>query len=57
MTDRFVSIGKAMHQGKILPPLELYKVKQLPDGSTPPPPSEYFVVDGHHCVAMARKLG
>ncbi|MGI8912412.1 MAG: hypothetical protein ACR2JY_01260 [Chloroflexota bacterium] len=57
MTDRFVSIGKAMHQGKILPPLELYKVKQLPDGSTPPPPSEYYVVDGHHRVAMARKLG
>ena len=58
MTDRFVSIGKAMQQGKILPPLELYKVKQLPGGSAaPPPPSEYYVVDGHHRVAMARKLG
>ena len=58
MTDRFVSIGKAMQQGKILPPLELYKVKQLPGSSTaPPPPSEYYVVDGHHRVAMARKLG
>ena len=58
MTDRFVSIGKAMQQGKILPPLELYKVKQLPGSSAaPPPPSEYYVVDGHHRVAMARKLG
>jgi hypothetical protein len=58
MTDRFVSIGKAMQQGKILPPLELYKVKQLPGNSAaPPPPSEYYVVDGHHRVAMARKLG
>ena len=57
MTDRFVSIGKAMQQGKILPPLELYKVKRLPGTSAAPPPSEYYVVDGHHRVAMARKLG
>lgn len=58
VTDRFVSIGKAMQQGKILPPLELYKVKRLPGAdAAPPPPSEYYVVDGHHRVAMARKLG
>lgn len=57
MTDRFVSIGKAMQQGKILPPLELYKVKRLPGTSAAPPPSEYYVVDGHHRVAAARALG
>jgi hypothetical protein len=57
VTDRFVSIGKAMQQGKILPPLELYKVKHLPGADAAPPPSEYYVVDGHHRVAMARKLG
>src|ERR687885_2686128 len=54
MTERFVRVGKAMQQGKALPPLELYKLKgrrQAVDVS------EYYVVDGHHRVAMARKLG
>jgi hypothetical protein len=54
ITERFVRVGKAMQQGKALPPLELYKLKgrrQAVDVS------EYYVVDGHHRVAMARKLG
>ena len=56
MTDRFVRVGQAMQKGIPLPPLELYKVKrQSPDAASPP--SEYYVVDGHHRVAMARKLG
>jgi len=57
MTERFVRVGRAMQQGKDLPPLELYKVKPPADEAGAPLPSEYYVVDGHHRVAMARKLG
>ena len=60
MTERFVRIGSAMRQGKPLPPLELYKVKaRRPGGkkNEPAEMTEYYVVDGHHRVAMARKLG
>jgi CRP-like cAMP-binding protein len=53
MTQRFHRIGDAMLAGKHLPAIDLYKLKR---GSTSPT-SEYFVVDGHHRVAMARKLG
>ena len=51
VTARFVRIGQAMAQGKALPPLELYKVKPKDE------PSRYYVVDGHHRVAMARRAG
>lgn len=58
MTERFRRIGQAMEQGKPLPPLELYKVKGQPTSDHQPPVvSEYYVVDGHHRVAMARQLG
>lgn len=60
VTGRFVSIGKAMEQGKVLPPIEVYKAKlrrPRPDGGGEAPMTEYYVVDGHHRVAMARKLG
>jgi ParB-like chromosome segregation protein Spo0J len=40
-----------MQEGKSLPPLELYKVK------APDQPSQYYVVDGNHRVAMAKQLG
>ncbi|HEV8633939.1 MAG TPA: hypothetical protein VG370_06830 [Chloroflexota bacterium] len=50
VTGRFLRVGEAMRQGKALPPLELYKVK--PKGE----PSQYYVVDGHHRVAMAKQL-
>jgi hypothetical protein len=53
MTARFLRVGNAMQAGVELPPLELYKVKGQPGG----PPSEYYVLDGHHRVAMARRLG
>jgi Protein kinase domain/Cyclic nucleotide-binding domain len=53
MTDRFRRVGEAMLAGKLLPPLELYKLKRTEEASR----SEYFVVDGHHRVAMARRLG
>jgi hypothetical protein len=57
MTQRFHRVGQAMSSGKPLPPLELYKLKRRPTAPGESPPSEYFVVDGHHRVAMARKLG
>jgi CRP-like cAMP-binding protein len=58
MTARFYRVGQAMAAGKLLPPLELYKLR-WPRGAAAgrAPPSEYYVVDGHHRVAMARKLG
>ena len=57
MTARFRRVGQAMEQGKILPPLELYKLARERRDTNAPPASEYYVVDGHHRVAMARKLG
>ena len=56
MTERFVRIGAAMAAGKQLPPIDLYKLSQRA-GTAQPQRSEYFVVDGHHRVAMARRLG
>lgn len=58
MTARFVGIGKAMEQGKVLPPIEVYKAKlRRRRGQAEADVSEYYVVDGHHRVAMAKKLG
>src|SRR5688572_2104475 len=56
VTARFVSIGKAMERGVALPPIEVYKARlhrrrrELEAVVT-----EYYVVDGHHRVAMAKK--
>ena len=57
VTQRFVRIGQAMKAGKTLPPIDVYKLKRSSRDGAPPPVSEYYVVDGHHRVAMARKLG
>jgi hypothetical protein len=57
MTDRFKRVGQALERGVALPPLELYKVARRTDARQAAPASEYYVVDGHHRVAMARKLG
>jgi hypothetical protein len=57
MTRRFYRVGEAMTEGKELPPVELYKLTRLESAGGGPAPSEYYVVDGHHRVAMARKLG
>lgn len=56
MTARFKRVGEAMSQGKSQPPLELYKVKGKEEDGTPAE-SRYYVVDGHHRVAMARQIG
>jgi CRP-like cAMP-binding protein len=57
MTQRFFRVGDAMLAGKILPPIEVYKLKFRSSGKTTGPRSEYYVLDGHHRVAMARRLG
>jgi hypothetical protein len=58
ITQRFINIGKAMQQGKVLPALDLYKIKMRRQrGTEVREITEYYVVDGHHRVAMARKLG
>ncbi len=49
-TQRFKNIGKAMDADKVLPPIDVYKLKV--EGK-----SEYYVIDGHHRVAMAKKKG
>jgi len=57
MTQRFYRIGAAMQAGKLLPPLDLLKLKRQPSSPGGTQRSEYFVVDGHHRVAMAKRLG
>ncbi|HEU5314552.1 MAG TPA: hypothetical protein VFX49_00450 [Chloroflexota bacterium] len=61
MTARFKRIGRAMQEGKVLPPIEVYKARLTrPDprgAGGPVERTEYYVVDGHHRVAMAKNLG
>ena len=57
MTQRFYRIGRAMAAGKALPALELYKLRLPTARPEDPSLSEYYVLDGHHRVAMARKFG
>jgi ParB-like chromosome segregation protein Spo0J len=57
MTGRYHRIGEAMRAGKTLPPLELYELRERRSGEPRADDGEYYVVDGHHRVAMARRLG
>jgi CRP-like cAMP-binding protein len=57
MTQRFHRIGAAMQAGTPLPALDLLKLKRQPSTPGGTQRSEYFVVDGHHRVAMAKRLG
>jgi hypothetical protein len=50
LTERHRRVGEAMRTGRSLPLLELYSLRTADR-------CEYFVVDGHHRVAMARRLG
>ena len=43
---RLEGIREAMGRGEIMPPLELYRLRD-----------EYYVVDGHHRVAVAKEMG
>ncbi|MGB5619683.1 MAG: Lrp/AsnC ligand binding domain-containing protein [Desulfobacterales bacterium] len=44
--DRFISVKNAMREGKSLPPVKLYKIKD-----------ECYVLDGNHRIAAAKELG
>ncbi len=56
VTERYYRVEEAMRRDKPLPALELYRmVRRGERGSAQP--SEYYVLDGHHRVAVARKLG
>ncbi|MFQ6067759.1 MAG: ParB N-terminal domain-containing protein [bacterium] len=44
--DRYNSIKRALQGGIILPPVELYKIKD-----------EYYVVDGHHRISVGKEMG
>lgn len=44
--ERYVGIERALLRGVELPPIEAYRVS-----------TEYFVLDGHHRVAAAKKIG
>jgi hypothetical protein len=57
VTERHRRVADAMRAGRELPPLELYALIAPPAAPDGPVRREYFVVDGHHRVAMARRLG
>lgn len=44
--ERYADIERALLRGVELPPIEVYRIG-----------AEYFVLDGHHRVAAARKIG
>jgi len=44
--DRLISVKRAMREGKSLPPVKLYKIKD-----------EYYVLDGNHRIAAAKAFG
>jgi uncharacterized ParB-like nuclease family protein len=46
MRDRWTRIYQAMVEGDELPPIDVYKVGE-----------DYYVIDGHHRVSVARSLG
>ena len=58
MEGRYRRIGEAMARDKPLPAIEVYELRTpCPGGPDTETHSEYYVVDGHHRVAMAKKLG
>jgi DNA-binding Lrp family transcriptional regulator len=44
--DRLINVKRAMRQGKALPPVKLYKIKD-----------DYYVLDGNHRIAAAKEFG
>jgi len=44
-TERYLNIKKIMEDGETIPPIEVYKIRD-----------EYYVLDGHHRVAVAKEL-
>jgi DNA-binding Lrp family transcriptional regulator len=45
-SERLAHVRAAMKRGNRMPPVKLYKIKD-----------EYYVVDGHHRITVARELG
>jgi hypothetical protein len=59
INERHRRIRQAMVRGTTLPAVELYELRVRPTRGPPAEAeamSEYYVVDGHHRVAMARRL-
>ena len=56
VTQRYRRIGAAIQRGETLPPVELYRVRRR-DPHSGEETCDYYVIDGHHRVAMARQLG
>lgn len=46
ISERYLAIERAMVEGKSLPPVSLYQIKE-----------DFFILDGHHRFTAARKLG
>jgi len=46
VSDRLQRIKRAMKEGKLLPPVKLYQIKD-----------EYYVLDGNHRIAAAKEFG
>jgi uncharacterized ParB-like nuclease family protein len=44
--DRLIRVKQAMREGKTLPPVKLYKIKD-----------EYYVLDGNHRISAAKQFG
>ncbi len=44
--ERFDNIKRAMEQGEVFPPVELYKIRE-----------KYYIVDGNHRVSAAKQVG
>ena len=58
LTERHRRIAAAMQADTPLPVLQLYRLSVLQPGAGGSiAHGEYYVVDGHHRVAMAKKLG
>lgn len=56
VTERYYRIEEAMRRDRALPALELYRMRRRREEGSGPA-TEYYVLDGHHRVAVARKLG
>jgi hypothetical protein len=57
LNERHRRIREAMVRGTTLPAVELYELRvRQTRGPPAEATSEYYVVDGHHRVAMARRL-
>ena len=58
LRERYHRVGAAMARGEVLPAIEVYELRtSLAGRPNVETRSEYYVVDGHHRVASAKKIG